>query len=76
MGMVVHRESMKRTSSCGIPWTSVGAAETVIERLLLYLCSSKIITRQVIEEKQHCAGKSVGAMMSNVLAKPSRWQSK
>ena len=71
-GMVVHRESMKSNSSCSIPWTSVGAAETVIRRLLLYLCSSKI-SRQVTEQKQHCAGKSVGAMTSNFqpsLAKP------
>ena len=46
---------MKSNSSCSIPWTSVGAAETVIERLLLYLCSSKI-TRQVTEQKQHTIG--------------------
>ena len=73
-GMVVHRESMKINSSCSILWTSVGAAETVVERLLLYLCSSKI-TRQVTERKRH-AGKSVGAMTSNLVAKPSRWRSK
>ena len=62
---------MKRNSFCSILSTSVGAAETVIGKSLLYLCSSKITG----QADRH-AGKSVGAMTSNLVAKPSRLRSK